>query len=370
MDRETNGPLRLFVETVLKPALPEQTPLLTSEESISLYFRQAFINKSYQQWKEDTTWIYQPLEKIGKKVFDASFQLWLHGIIGNEPVLLQAYSDIEQRFTGEEYLGELSDLLKFTENVTIDDSQQTNLADSVKMTIFHSFVGAIVMSGDKYVARDFGFVLAKKWVQFVLNVYLKDRIDVKNTAQYTNKVMAVSGIWLFKNWEEPIYREVINSDAARKMGVMGFAAVDFVAPNIPYFPERFRGKLIGSGVGRNLTEAKLKASEMGLETLGINFVELKNSDVQFDSDDVRVPNSRIKQLLSFDPKLFSELMAFLKKNRHLYQKLSIRYLRIQDRYSAQIRKQDEANEWKNTSRGEGADRNSALTAAITNLIRK
>jgi len=391
---------RNFIAASLGPILIDQTSNLISNEALNLYFSKVFVNKSYTEWQEDNEWIYNPLEKIGKKTFDASFQLWLHVAIGNEPTLLQAYSDIEQIFTGARYLGELADILQFTryinitsvsannneaENVEVDEADEkedieveveilnngkklTVYTDALKMSIFHSFVGAIVMAGDNYIVKDFGFVLAKKWVKAILDINLKDKLNLEGMAHYTNRVMALNDIWLFKNWGSPIYRQVFGSEAAKKARINGFAAVDLVAPNIEHFPDRIRGKLMGSGVGKNLTQATLKAAEMGFDTLGINYVEFKQLEVQFDryEQERSMDDSLVRQLLAFDPMLFSTAMRWLndKENKDKYDKLAVRYLKIYDRYSTQIRYQDEEGKWVNLARGEDSTLNKALAKAF------
>src|SRR5579885_1540449 len=356
-------PFREFLRSILLPAIPEEyVNILLSEAPFNAYFKKAFTHKTFSIGVDDSEFNYEVLEKVGDRIYNACFQLWVYELIGQETNVLSVYSNIEKRYVGTEYLSRLADNLGF--DTWIKVAEGNPITDKMKEDVFEALIAAIVLSTEDYIVKDLGFVLAKRWLYQVFNTFTKEEIDPKNSSKYVDNVSKINEIWQINNWGTPIYVTLVNSRAAKEAGVL-LAAVDLKAPNKSNFPARFRGKILGSGLGKNLTEAKEKASEEALRILGVNFAEVSQYEVVFNRLNMR----RIEKSLADRPDILEKLKLALAKTSDVYQEVSIKTLKVVGEFVTQIRVSINGI-WRNDSRGRGPTKLDSIINAVNYFIEK
>ena len=341
MQKET---FSVFVKRILLSAIPEDmVNSMTEEEFLEEYFRRAFTHRTFfmDRAAKIKKFDYEVLEKIGDRALAVSFQVWLYEIIGHEVKIPQPYSDMEKNFTGTEYLSKLTELLGFDRWIQV--AEGNSITPGMKEDVFEAFIGAIILSADRTIARDIGLGLAKRWIFAVYNKYARQEIDPRNTSRYVDYVSRVNEIWLFRGWGAATYKNA--SGTAKDFGVQRFAAVNLEAPNRDNFPEALRGQILGTGNGYTIKEAKEEAARKALETLNVNFYGLRNSETEFDKLEI----DRLEKLLVSNKPLLNQILNLLNDKSFVYQSASVRHLKLFGTYVAQLRiKIDDV--WKNAAR--------------------
>ena len=364
MDVQAADPFRDFLRTILTPTIPtEYINAILMDAPINAYFKKAFTHKTFTIGTEDSEFNYEVLEKVGDRIYNMFFQLWTYETIGQETNVLQVYSNIEKRFVGTEYLSELADnigLGKF-----IKAAPGVVISDKIKEDVFEALVAAICLSVDEYAVKELGIVMAKSWLYQIFNTFTRAKIDPQNSASLVDFRSRVNEVYQINAWGTPIYLTAVNSKAAAASGVQGFAAVDLRAPNRPNFPAKFRGKVIGSGTGKNLTEAKEKASEEALKLLGVNYAEVNQFEVVFERLNLR----RIERALVDHPDVVRRLKVALDKVKDVYQEIAIKTVKIAGEFVSQLRVSVEGI-WKNDARGKGDTKVNSMINVIEYFISK
>jgi len=351
-----------FLQSVLEPALGKEiTTKLLTQSNINNHFKRAFTHKTFVHVNDDTG-DYEVLEKLGDRILKASLQHWLYEILYPEVTVPEPYAELEKVLEAKDQLAELSEKLGFDRYIRVMETFVIN--KDVKEDVFEAFIAAISLAGDT-VTEDFGIVLAKRWIFQVYNTYVRDKVDVKNLSGIKDYVSQVNELWLFNGWGNMEFLTTGDGKAIKEAGYTSFAAVDLRAPNKMNFPAKFRGKILGSGTASTIAEAKQEASKNALKTLGIEFVELKESEIVVRFEDLA--NARLKRDLSDTPKVYYALMAVINDTSNLYNKVQIRTAKIVDKFVAQLRVEIEGN-WKNSSRFKHEDKKIAMVKAITAFL--
>lgn len=325
-----------FIYRIISPAMtPELAAKLVAEGPLERYFRRAFTHKTFYMTRAASqgNFDYEVLEKTGDRILAWAFQKWLFDIIGNEVTLPQPYSIMEVRLTGTDYLSVLCDQLGFSKWIRPAQEEGLRMTPNIKEDVFEAFIAAINAAADEFVANDFGPVLAKRWIYCVYNTFTRDKIDPRNIAMYVDARSQVNEIWSFNNWGAQVYKLSGDGKGLKDAGVRGVAAVNLFGPKVNQFPARFRGKLIGSGEGSTLDEAKENAAASALKFLEINFSDLLGQEVTFSG----LETARLDKLLAPNPKLLAEVKTILKERSEIYQSMSIRKLRQFNNYVVQLR---------------------------------
>lgn len=347
--RINREPFKDFIYRTLLTFMPvEMATLLVADEPLNLYFRRAFTHSSWlmNQAGKDGKYDYEIFEKLGDKVLGACFQIWLYDIIGAEVTVPQPYADIEKWFTDKEYLAHLSEILGFDKQIdAVTDGNKVD--ESMKEDVFEAFIGAVTLAGDRYIMQDIGMTLAKRWIYQVYNTHVRDEIDPQNSSKYVNFRTRVNDIWLFNGWEAAIYITTGEGTGAKEIGVKGLASVNMIGPDSMNFPAEFRGKIISSGRGATLPDAREEASKKALEMLEVNYPDLKGMEYQFDDLEI----SRLEKLLAGRPDLLKALLEVMERKKDVYTSLAIRKVRIFGTYTAQLRIKIDGI-WRNNGRSQ------------------
>lgn len=345
--RINREPFKDFIyRTLLTFMPPEMATALVQDEPLNLYFRRAFTHSSWllNQAGKEGKYDYEIFEKLGDKVLGACFQIWLYDIIGAEVTVPQPYADMEKWFTDKEYLAGLSELLGFDKHIdAVNDGNKVD--QSMKEDVFEAFIGAVTLAGDRYIMQDIGMTLAKRWIYQVYNTYVREEIDPQNSSKYVNYRTRVNDIWLFNGWEGAIYVTTGEGTGAKEIGVKGLAAVNLMGPVISSFPRELQGKVLSSGRGATLPEAREDAAKKALEMLEVNYPDLKGLEYEFNA----LETSRLEKMLVNRPDLLRQVLEVLKRKRSTYESLAIRKLRVYGTFTAQLRVKVEGI-WRNNGR--------------------
>lgn len=347
-----------FLRRTLEPALGEViTNQLLIPAAIDGHFRRAFTHKTFMMKDFD----YEVYEKVGDKVLGAAFQLWLVERLYPEITVPEPYAEIEKIFTGKEFLGKLTMNLGFDK--WINKAEGLNVDEDMKEDVFEAFVGALTLAANQFIMEDLGLALAKRWIFQVYNTYAEDKIDGFNTWKYKDHRSRVNEVWQFNGWGTPIYRTTGEAKAVKEKHLQISASVSLIGPNIPGFPPKHRGMILGTSTGHNIAEAKEVASQIGLDTLSANYAELKGSEVVFD----RLSTAKIKNLLEENPDLFQELINELDLKSLIFGNILIRKAKVGTKYVTQIRYELEGK-WKNGARERGDDSTEAVVKVVKKFI--
>jgi len=414
-----------FIQQTLSIALPpEQVVVLLTPECLNSHFLKAFTHKTYTHDNLTTNdlssdsddanglqnYNYEILEKLGDRTMNASFQMWMYEVIGQETNALQPYSDIDKRYTGTDYLNILADNLNFTNHVFINDGTVTK---KIKEDVFEAFVAALVLAGDEYIARayntpDIGVVIAKRWVYAVLNRYLRPKIEVSDVFQYVDKRSRVNEIWQFNKWTNGAKYITNDPNQAKQTGKergkqpqtkekktpkptpvanSGVIIVTLKSPNAPNLPDTWRNIDLGVGQGETVALAKEAAANQALILLQNNFIELNkfNKDLELRYEYLSL--GRLRRLLTTPvmkggivikggPALYSKLIAVM-LGKHQYvdergnsihvENVIARSIRIKGIFSLQLRVKIDGS-WKNEFRGHGINDAEAAADATQQLL--
>lgn len=353
-----------FLRTVLEPTFGKNiTDKLLREDLINSYFRRAFTHRSFVHIKDDTEGDYEVFEKLGDRILKASVQHWLYEILFPEVTVSEPYAELEKVLEAKDQLEELSEKLKFDKYIRV--YEEFGISKDIKEDVFEAFIGALSIAGDTIIP-DFGIVLAKRWIFRVYNTYVRHKVDVNNLHQIKNFRSQVNEIWSFNGWGNQNYHTTGDGKVLKDGGIFQFAAVELIAPNIPKFPAKFRGKLLGEGYGDTLAIAREMAAENALKTLGIIYEEFRNSEIVVRYEDL--VNERLKRDLANHPQVFENLMAIIKDKTNIYNEIQIRTARIVSKFVAQLRVVVDGN-WKNDSRAFDDDKENAMVRVINMFIK-
>ena len=366
--RATREPFKDFIYRTLLMFMPvEMATTLVADEPLNLYFRRAFTHSSWlmSQAGKEGKYDYEIFEKLGDKVLGACFQIWLYDIIGAEVTIPQPYADMEKWFTDKEYLAGLTEKLGFDKQINaVNDGNKID--QSMKEDVFEAFIGAVTLAGDRYIMQDIGMSLAKRWIYQVYNTYVRDEIDPQNSSQYVNYRTRVNDIWLFNGWEAAIYITTGEGTGAKEIGVKGLAAVNMIGPDSTNFPAEFRGKIISSGRGATLSEAREEAAKKALEMLEVNYPDLKGMEYEFDT----LETKRLEKMLVSRPDMYTSILQVMERKKHIYTSLAIRQVRIFGTFTAQLRIKIDGI-WRNGGRARSKkSKEEAIEKLFTTFLEK
>jgi dsRNA-specific ribonuclease len=346
--RVNREPFRDFIYRTLLTFMPvEMATALIADEPLNLYFRRAFTHSSWliNVASRDGKYDWEVFEKVGDGVLKGCFLLWLYDIMGAEVTVPQPYADMEKWFTEKEYLASLTEKLGFDQYIdAVNDGNKVN--SSMKEDVFEAFIGALTLAADKYIMQDIGMSLAKRWIYQVYNTYVRDEIDPQNSSKYVNYRTRVNDIWLFNGWESAIYITTGAGAGAREIGVKGLAAVNLMGPVSSNFPQDLQGKILSSGRGATLPEAREEAAKNALDFLEVNYPDLKGLEYEFNA----LETSRLEKLLANRPDILKPLLEVLRRKKDVYESLAIRQLRTYGSFTAQLRLRIDGI-WRNGGRG-------------------
>lgn len=363
-----NESFKDFIYRTLASSMPEpMVQRLVLDQSLETYFRRAFTHITFIEDSASAVgkFNYDVMGKLGDKSLVASFQLYLFSIIGEEVFVEAPYADMEKNFLTVEQIVRFTELLGFDRWINV--SNKNKITSSIKKDIFTSFIGAIILAADAFIMKDMGMPLAKQWVFQVLETHARDKFDPKDMTKYVDYRSRVNNIWLFNGWGKAVYRSTGDSRSAREAGVVGFAAANLLGPNLETFPARLRGKNIGTGTGRDLAKAKEEAARTALETLKVNFSDLKGREVEFSLTNT----DPLEAVLGNDHMLLRRTIDLMKKKENVYKYLVIRRLKIYDYYVVQLRYMTFKNNWENGSRARSPDSElKAIRRALEVFINK
>lgn len=344
---QAKKPFNEFVYSVLVTSMPEDfARKLTEEGPLENYFRRAFTHKTFYMSKASSGgstgggFDYEVLEKIGDRVLSASFNLWLHEIIGLEVAVPQVYNDIEQKLTNTKFLSDLANKIGFSKYIAVATDGNI-ITDNMKEDVFEAFVAAIVLAADEYIVKDIGFGLAKRWIFQVYNTYARDSIDTRSNDEFVNYTTRVNDIWMFNGWGAAIYKH--------GAAIKGQSATSLIGPNHDSFPEKYRGKEIGRGSGADKAKSKEEASRNAL----------KNLDMLSGIGE----DTKIDKILAGETQIFKQLEEITAKSKGKFGRVVFRTIKIHTMYVAQLRVQVNGV-WTNDARGRSSvsEKEAALNA--------
>lgn len=340
-----NQSFKDFIHSTLVAAMPEEiASLLVMPEPLEVFLR-AFTHYTFVMDRAGKMgkFDYEILEKVGDRILAGSFQLWLFDILGFEVDTPQIYADIEKEFTGSDFLSALSTNLGFEKFIRL--GPENKITGSIKEDVFESFIGAIVLTGDKYITTDMGMPLAKRWIYQVYNTYARDKIDPRNPSKYVNFRSRVNELWLFNGWGTPKYVTSGQSKGARELGLQRKAAANLMGPNVQSFPAEYRGRPLGSGAGDDIDDAREAAAKAALEMLELTYVNIKGLEESFGA----LETVRFEKFLKDNPELLEKVKAFMKTRADSYSSVAIRKQRIFGIYVVQLRVRVDGI-WRNGAR--------------------
>lgn len=344
---------RDFVLRILTPAIPRAiAERLVLPEPLELYFRRAFTHRTFvsQEAAIQGRFNYEVIEKIGDRVLAASFQLYLFEILGNDVHVPQVYADMEKKLTDAEELALLTDALGFNRWIRIAADVQMTI--KIQSDVFEAFITAIVLAADRYIpeALDIGFALAKRWIYQVYNTHVRHKIDPRNATTFVDYRTRVNEVWLFNGWGTGDYRTTGDARNARQAGIVGEAGANLIGPNKKSFPENLRGRVIGTGYGKDLDAAREAAAKAALELLQVNFADFKDSETEF----TELETARLARLLGGDQNLLARVLEVLRTRKDTFSSISIRKTRIYSRFYVQLRTRNPEGIWEGGERAYSA----------------
>lgn len=327
-----------FVLRTLVPAVPEDKALLlVADKPLETYFRRAFTHRSYlagtisEKGQSD----YEVLEKLGDRILAESFQLYLFEMMGQEASTPQLFADMEKRLTATDQLNEFSRILGFEEHIRIQEGQK--ITDKIHEDIFESFVAAIVLSSQIAFpdTPDIGLAFAKRWIFYIYNAHVRDKIDPADESEYIDYRSRVNEVWHFNQWPLANYKTISYDN--------GVVEVSLFAPNAENIPLEIRGKKLGSGVSRDDAVAKEAASRQAIERLS----NIDSVEKIIGFDDLTI--ARLERLIE-DKALVAQVRNLLEKKADVYSELAVRRTRIHGQFMAQLRIKMTGSVWVNDAR--------------------
>jgi dsRNA-specific ribonuclease len=288
---------------------------------------------------------YEVLEAVGDRVLKTVFQMYLFEIMGDTVTIPQPYADMEKSLLDTKHLSMLADKLEFNKIVDLGPDNIPNRM--IKEDMFESLVAAIVLSGDKYVAQDFGLSLAKRWLYTVFKTHFSEEIDIENSSKYVDYRTQISEIWGFNGWGAVNYStETRGASCPDKPIPEHTLSENVIGPNHKTFPSRFRGKIIGCGFGYSEKTAREDAARNTLDVLNVNYKDIKEHEFTYD----KLSMLRLQKTLEQETGLYNKLVAIMNNPKTPFDQISTRDIQISGAYYVQIRVRKENTPWKSYAR--------------------
>lgn len=314
------------IRSILQPGIPNSEILnrITSEEALEKYFRRVFRigNSIYDAASNAAKFDYEVLEKIGDASLKAIFNHYMYEIMGNVVSVPKLYSNMEKVLLNTENLAYLADRNGFDRFSDFKHPRKTVM--ETKEDMFESFVGAVVLSGNEFVSRGMGMVLATDWLYTVFNNHFRDRIDPTDPSRYVDFRSQISELWKFNDWGPVNWahqqRDVYSGSKQTNYNVIG--------PTATTFPKELRGKVIGWGGGDSKAVAKENAARDAIEKLG-------NIYKNFETDYAKIDLDRIKKMLEKYPDLLKEVIDIIDDDKNGVNMISIKKVSLRGMHFAQ-----------------------------------
>lgn len=315
------------IREILKSGVSDPNILdqLTNDEAIETIFRRVFqIGNSVQDAASNKgKFDYEVLENIGDAYLGAIFVQYLHEIIGEVVTVPKTYSNMVKVLLNTDHLSYLADQLNFGQ--FSDFLQPRKTVRQTKEDMFEAFVGAVVTAGNKYIARSMGMVIATDWLYTVFNAHLRDKIDPGRPELYVDYRTQINEIWTLNNWGSVEFSYKIRNPSCD----IKQTSYNVIGPNKGSFPQKLRGRIVGSGSGDNKEEAKENASKDALENLKLNY-----NDFETDYDDANL--DRFKIMLKDNQELLNKIISIWNNPQNRIATIGVRKSSLNGMHFAQV----------------------------------
>lgn len=364
-----------FVRTVLTDALSEEhVDLMSTADSVEKYFVRAFTHRSFGRARD--TLDYEIPETIGTKMLSLFFSSWLATVLSdvhNDP---ETFRILENYFIGNKFIGQLMSEMGFDEMILLE--KRVGLDAFIRRDVFSAFIYQLSVAADQLIQDGLGIIFARQFVYWIYDNYAREDLeDLSDISKYISPYDKLLDVFKFNGWvgslvfiEKPSVKYPDGSILEAAVDIKVQKGNTVSAEDIPEgvkiqsIPDRIDGKVIGTGIGRDIEDARNNASKSALSFLRINFEQTREIDVDFSS----LHSAKYQRYLEQFPKQIQDIREILASKRKTFTDLQIRSIVVLDQTRVVIRAK-QRGAWIDVARGFGQTKDMAILNAMNNFIR-